>query len=112
MDEPFPAAAILDQVLDAAHLDAVLLAEFTQLRQMSHVAIGANDFTNHAGFLEPGQGGEIDAAFGVAGADQDAALASAQAVDVAVTANQVIRSGTVVDGDANGPRTIVGRSPR
>src|SRR5262245_56021408 len=54
MDQPFAAATVLNQVLDRAQFEIVFFAEFTKLRQMRHVAIGAYDFANDRRFLKAG----------------------------------------------------------
>ena len=56
---------------------------------------GVDDLADDGRLLEAGQPGQVDAALGVAGADQHAALAGAQAVHVALAAT---RSSGVVRG--------------
>ena len=77
-DQPFALPAIFDEVLDRTHLQMMLIAKNAKVGQTSHVAVGLDDFTNDCGFLEARQPGQIDAALGMAGPNQDAALAGAQ----------------------------------
>ena len=91
LDQALALAAVLDEVLDGTHLEAVLAAELAQVRQAGHVAVGGHDLADDGRLLQPGQAGQVDAALGVAGADQHAALAGAQARNVALAAHEVVR---------------------
>src|SRR5262249_22037346 len=72
-DESLPLATVLDELLDAAQLEAVLAAELPQVGQAGHAALGGHDLADDGSLFQPGQAGQIDAALGVPGADQDAA---------------------------------------
>src|SRR5205085_10654461 len=82
MDQPFALSAELDQVLDGAQLQTMLLAKLAEIRQAGHVAVGRHDLDDHRRLLAAGQPGEIDAPFGMAGADQNAAGAGADTRDM------------------------------
>jgi hypothetical protein len=82
-DEPFAPAPVLDQVGDAAHLDAVLLAEDLEVGHAGHLAVVLDDLADHAGGAQAGQPAQVDDALGLAGAHQHAAFARAQREDVA-----------------------------
>src|SRR5207248_2277126 len=108
VDEPFAQTAELDQVLDGTHLDAMLLAELAQVGQSRHGAVGMDDFAEDGRVLEVSEAGEIDAALGMASADENAAVLGAQAVHMPLAADEVDRRRVVVDGDGNGACAIEG----
>ena len=71
-------AAIGDQVGDRADLQTVQLRERHQIGQPRHGAVVVHDLADHAGRIEPGEPRDIDRRFGVACADQRAAMARDQ----------------------------------
>ena len=89
-DKLLTEAAVRDQVGDAAHLEAVLLGKFLQMRQPCHGAIGVHDFDEHPGFTQTGEAGQIHGGLGVAGTAQDATGLGHERVDVAGL-HQVLR---------------------
>ncbi len=72
-----------------------------------HLAVVAHDFADDAGGIESGHAGEVDGGLGLAGADEDAALAGAQREDVA-GAGEVARRGLGIDGGADGVGAVGG----
>ena len=106
VNQPFALAAILDQVLDGAHLQSVRAAEVAQVRQASHGAVGIDDLADHGRFLQSGEAGQVDAALGVAGTDEHAALAGPQSGYVPLAADEVIGRRIVVNGDLDGAGPI------
>src|SRR5258707_1249513 len=59
-DEAFALPAKLDEVLDGAHFEAVLLAELAEIGEASHVAVGGHDLDDDGRLLEAGEAGEVD----------------------------------------------------
>ena len=57
-------------------------AECFQLGPARHFAVVAQDFADHRGGLEAGESAEIHASFGLSGANQHAAIAGTQRVDM------------------------------
>ena len=85
LDELLALQAVADQVRDRAHLHVVHVAELLQLRPPRHLAVGAHDLADDGRGLEAGHAGEVDAALGLAGADEHPAVACDQVPDSAVT---------------------------
>ncbi len=112
MNKPLPAMAELDEILDGAHLNVVPLAEIAQFRQVGHVAVGAHDLANDSGLLEAGEACQVDAALGVAGANQNTSFAGPQTIDMAISAREIVGAGFFVNGDGNRPRAIECRCSR
>ena len=77
------AAAVGDQVGDRADLEPVPLGEGDELGQPGHGAVVVHDLADHARGVEPGEARDVHRGLGVAGADEDAAVAGAQREDVA-----------------------------
>jgi len=69
LEEAVVAAAPGDEIGDGADLEAVQLGERHQLRQARHRAVVVHDLADDGGGVEPGKAGDVDAGFGVAGAD-------------------------------------------
>ena len=67
------------------------LAEFDELRHAGHGAVFTHDFADDAGRSESGDAREVHGGFGLAGADEHAAVARAQREDVA-GAREVLRA--------------------
>src|SRR5437879_3448688 len=89
--------AILNEIFDRAHLDAVPLAELVQMGQPGHMAVRGQDLADYGGFLQPGEPCQVDASFGVAGTNQDPSLSCTQAGDVPFASDQVIRSTLLIN---------------
>ena len=68
----------------------MLAAKFVELRDAGHGAVFVHDFADDGGGVQPGDAREIDAGFGLTGADEYAAVAGAQRKDVAGT-SQILR---------------------
>ena len=99
-DEALALEAVLDDLGDAAHFDGVLGAELFEVGDAGHFAVGLHDFDDGSGGVEAGEAAEIDGAFGLACADQDAAIAAAEGIDVA-GADEVGFGEIFVDGHLN-----------
>ena len=105
-DEPLARAPVGDEGFDRAELQLVFAAEFQQLGQPRHGAVGVEDFAEHARRGKPGEPREIDAGLGVSGAPQDAPGFCAQWKDVAGL-DEVVRRGFGVGENADGFRAVV-----
>ena len=99
-DVAFVLHAVADQVRDREHLHAVLPAEFDELRHAGHGAVFVHDFADDAGGIEAGDAREVHAGFGLAGANEHAAVARAQREHVA-GARKILRLGLGIDGGKN-----------
>src|SRR5438445_12233599 len=97
LDQALALAAILDNVLDRAHLEIVPIAKLPQVRYTSHAPVRIDNLANDRGSLETGQARQIDAPFGVPGADHNAAFPCPQAWDMAFAPDEVVGSGARVD---------------
>ena len=80
---------------------------FDEVGHAGHGAVVIHDFADDAGGDEAGHAGEIDGGFGLAGADEHAALAGAEREDVA-GAGEIVRGGAGVDGDFDGVGAVGG----
>jgi len=74
--------AIADEFGDCEHFKGVLATELDEVGDAGHGAVVLHDFTDDAGGVEPREAGKIDGRLGLAGSDEDSALASAQGKDV------------------------------
>src|SRR6267143_3338329 len=110
-DVAFMLHAVADKVRNREHLQIVFLAKFKELRHAGHRAVFIHDFADDAGGAHPGDAGEVHARFGLAGADEDAALAGAQRKDVAWP-GQVLRRGLGIDGGEDGDGAVRGADSR
>ena len=99
--------AVADEVRDRQHFQIVLFAEFVELRHARHGAVFVHDFADDAGGVQAGDAREVDAGFGLAGADEHAAVAGAQREDVA-RAGEILRAGLRVDGGEDGDGAVGG----
>ena len=82
-------------------------AEFEELRHARHGAVVVHDFADDAGGVQAGDAREVDAGFGLAGANEDAAVARAQRKDVA-GAGEILRARLRIDGGEDGDGAIGG----
>ena len=73
------AAAVGDEVGDGADLQPVALGDGDEVGQPRHGAVLVHDLADHARGVQPGEPRDVDRRLGVAGADEDAAVAGAQA---------------------------------
>ena len=74
LDEFFGGAAMRDEIGDGAELEVVALGEGDEVGQAGHCAVIVHDLADHAGGGEAGKACDIDGRFGMAGADQSAAV--------------------------------------
>ena len=93
--------AVADEVRDREHLQVVFPAELDELRHSGHGAVFAHDFADDAGGSQPGDAREIHGSFGLAGADEDAAIARAQRKNMAGT-REILRLRLWIDGGKDG----------
>lgn len=107
LDERFASEAVGDDVGDGAHFEIVFGAEAIEIGLTGHGAVVVHDFDDDGGGLETGEATEVDAALGLAGADEDAAIAGAEWADVA-GAHQVVGLGMGIGEDANGGGAVGG----
>ena len=91
---------------DAAHLQLVLLAEFQQLRQPRHRAIGIQDFAKHAGRRKPASRARSTLASVWPARRKHAAGLRAQRKDVAGL-HEIVRRGFGIDEHLDRARPIV-----
>ena len=105
-DQRLVGYAVGDEVLDGHNLEAELLGHFLQLRHAGHGAVVVDDFDEGSGGIQAGEAGQVDGGLGVAGAHQHAAVAGAQGVDVAGTA-QLRGFGGGVGQGADGAGAVV-----
>src|SRR5262245_13999051 len=96
MDEAFTLAAVLDEILDGAHFEAVLTSEVLELRHAGHAAVGLQDLADDRRLLTPREPGQVGAAFRVSGAHEHPSILSTQTVDVPRT-RQIACLGTRID---------------
>jgi hypothetical protein len=85
----------------------VLAAEFDELRDAGHGPIIIHDFADHAGMIESGEAREIYRSFGLTGADQHAAIAGAQRVNVSGT-GQIFGMSVRIGGGEDGGGAVGG----
>ena len=83
LDKALGAAAIGDQVGDGADLQPVQLGEGDQVGHPRHRPVVLDDLADHPGRDQAGHAADVDGRLGVAGADQDSAVARDQREDVA-----------------------------
>src|SRR5580700_7377561 len=84
-DIPLVLHPVADEVGYREHLHVVLAAKFVQLRNARHRAVFVHDFADDGGWIEAGDASEVNAGFGLAGADEHASVASTKREDVAGT---------------------------
>ena len=72
MHEFFRAAAVFDELGDGAGLESVAFLIVAELADAGHGAVVVDDLTDHRGFGQAGEAGEIERGLGVAGAAQHA----------------------------------------
>src|SRR6266478_3794262 len=99
--------AVADEVRHREHFQIVFLAKLNELWHAGHGAIFIHDFADDAGGAHAGDAGEVHARFGLAGADEDAALAGAQREDVART-SEILRLGLGINGGEDGDGAVGG----
>ena len=99
--------AVANEIGDGEQFQIVLFAEFDELRHARHGAILAHDFADDAGGSETGDASEVDARFGLACANEDAAVACAKREDMTRT-REVLRTGFGIDGGEDGDGAVGG----
>ena len=105
-DEGLVGDAVGDEVFDGDDFHAVFLCHFLELRHACHGAVVVDDFDEGACGLQACEAGQVDGGLGVAGADEDAAVAGAQGVDMAGAAQLGGLGGGVGQG-ADGAGAVV-----
>ncbi len=110
LDDPVVAPAIGDEIGDGADLEAVELGELHQVGAPRHGAVVVHDLADHAGGVEAGEPCDVDRRLGVAGADENAAVAGHQGKDMAGR-DDVRRSVRRIDGDRDGAGAVGRRDP-
>src|SRR6185295_11505092 len=108
LDEPLLVAAVLDQLGDGRGLQPVFSGELEEVGQPRHRAVFLEDFDDDRRGLEAREADEVDGAFRVAGADEDAAAAGPERMDVA-GAGEVAGPAPVVDRRQDGLRAVESR---
>ena len=113
--EFFAYAPMRDQTLDRTNAQAMLFAEFHQLRQPRHGTVVVQNFAEHSRRLESGHSCQIDGGLGVPGASQDTSVLRAQWKDMPGLVEIVGRrfrirdcqdsSGPIVSADTRGHTT-------
>ena len=68
------APAVVDQLLDRDHRQAVLVGEVAQLLAALHGAVVVDDLGDHSGRFEPGEPGQVHGRLGVTGPHEHPAL--------------------------------------
>ncbi len=107
LDKSFTLEAILDDLLNRAHLEIVFLADGFELREAGHLAVFVDDLDEDSAGVQAGEAGQIDGAFGLTCADQDAAIASAEGIDVA-GADEIVGGGFGIDEELDGLDAVGG----
>ena len=110
LDELLVAAAVLDEIGDGDHLQAVLLAVGDEVGDARHRAVVLHHLANHAGRDEPSEPGEVDGGFGLADALQHTAGLSAQREDMA-RLDDVARAARRVDRNLDRAGAVAGGDP-
>ena len=105
LDQLLGAQAVLDDLLNADHLDLVALGEADQFGQPRHFAVALHDLADHRAGLESGQAAEVDAGLGLAGAHQHAAFARPQREHVP-GADEVVGGGVGIHQHLHGARAV------
>ena len=106
-DLALPLETVLHELGDGGDPQPVLLTELQQLRDSGHRAVLVHDLADDPGRFESRQAGQIDGAFGLAGADQDAAAAGTQRENMA-RPRQVLGLGVVRNRHPNGMGAVGG----
>ena len=101
--------AIGDEILDSTDFEAVLTGEDNQFGQPHHLAIIVHDLADHPRRVEPGEPRDIDRGFGMAGANEHAAIARHQRKDMA-RRDDFARPLAAIDGDGDRPRPVTRRN--
>ena len=107
-DERGLGEAVLDDLLDAAHLDVVLFAQGYKVGHAGHLAVVAHDLDDDGAGVEPGQSAQVQRALGLADADEHAAVARSERVDVPGL-DEVFGLGVGVDSELDGLGAFRGR---
>src|SRR6266404_9692705 len=110
-DIAFVLHAVANQIRDRRHLQVVFPAKLDKLWHAGHSAVVTHDFANDTRGREAGDAGEIHGCFGLPGADEDAAIASAQRKNMA-GAREILRLGLRIDGRQNGDGAVGGADSR
>ena len=108
LDELLVAAAVLDEVGDGDHLQAVPLAVRDEVGDARHRPVVVHDLADDAGRVEAGEAREVDRRLGLADALEHAAGLRAQREHVAGL-HEVVRRRVGVDRDLDRVAAVGGR---
>ena len=106
-DEAVVAVAIGDQVGDGADLQAVAAGEGNEIVEPGHRPVLVHDLTDDARGVQSGEAADVHRRLGMAGADEDAAVAGDERKDVA-GGNDILAPAARIDGDRDGARAVGG----
>ena len=81
-EQAFGTAAVFDEVGNRANFELVFFGKLHQLGHTRHGAVVVDDFTDDGGGDKPVHLRQIDAGFGVSGADEYAAFLGAKREDM------------------------------
>ena len=109
-DQALAVEAMPDDLLDAAHAQAVLRAQPLEVGHARHLAVGAHDLDDRGRRPQPRHAAEVDAALGLAGAHQHAAVARPERVDVPGP-HEVVGTDRGIDQHLDGARAVLGADP-
>jgi hypothetical protein len=107
LDEALPLAAGADDVGDAAHAQSRARLELLEVREEGRLAVVAEDHGDHRHGPEAREPAEVHGALGLARADEDAAGAGAEGVDVA-RPHEVLGAAGGIDGLEDGGGAVPG----
>ena len=111
LDEPLSLRAIANKLRDRDDLKVVLGGEAFELRQSHHRAVRVHELADGGRRLQPREPAEVDRGLCLARADEDAAFAGAQRVDVSGH-HEVVRRGVRVRQHLDRPRAVRRRDAR
>ncbi len=109
-DQCFMGKPLFDDLLDAAHLVIMFLADLLEVRHPRHLTIGSNDLDDGSGGAKSGHSTQIYGAFGLTGTSQHATFSCMQRIDVAWS-HEVIRRAVRIRQELDCGRTIIRRDP-
>ena len=95
LDQALLVDAVVDELIHSDDLDPLAGGEALQFRHAHHRAVAVHHLADDGRRLEFSEEAEVDGRLGLAGADEDAALAGPQRIDVAGHDDVVRRRGRV-----------------
>src|SRR5579859_5488987 len=113
-DVTFVLHAIANQIGNREQFQIVRFAEFDELRHAGHGAVFTHNLADDSGGSETRDAREVDAGFGLAGANENAAVARTKRKNVA-GARKILRACFRIDGGEDGDGAVAcadaGRDP-